>query len=239
MTTAAARASDLSRQLDEVIQTINARTFRHLAPTRAAVSTMTITASLNVRRVCRDSMMIALSLVEGDGPLLASEAKTHKRKRSSVFFNQITMRHGTKSVKVFYNGSMHVTGCTSPAEFWEVATAVCNFMSDTVAPQTTDGSEVVCIQGFDVQMINVNFGAGMELYLKGLRDTCAALGYMASYDADTYPGLNVKLPIGERHVTVLLFKSGKVIITGAKTAAELDTAHRMITDVLDAVDAQK
>lgn len=230
------------QELRECVGRINARAFDGIVPSRAVVSTMTFTAKLNVQRVCRDSMVIALSMIEGDTPLTGttcrSERKAHKRKRpASVFFNQITMRHGTKSVKVFDNGSMHVTGCTSPTQFLEVAEAVCTFMGETAGIETTDGTGVVRLLDYDTQMINVNFGVNARLYLQQLCDAFAAKGYVASYDSDTYPGLNVKLPVGDRRVTALLFKSGKVIITGAKTAAELETAHAMVTTVLDSTAA--
>lgn len=233
---AAAKAVVLAADLEGALARINARTFQTLAPSVASVSTITITSTLNVRKVCRDSVQIALSLVEGSGPLTASDPKPGKRKRESsgsVFFNQVTLRHGTKSIKLFNNGSMHITGCTSPTEFIEVSSAVCALMEYTAGIEGEDGP--VSVQDFDIQMINMNFGAGRTLYLQALRDTCVSQGLSASYDPDTYPGLNVKLPIGERRVTVLLFKSGRVIVTGAKTAAELEEAHARITDVLDSM----
>lgn len=238
MASAADRAAALADELDGCVARINAREYGGgLRCTRAGISTMTITARLNVQRVCRDSMLIAISLAEGgdDTPLTSTtERKTRKRKRPcSVFFNQVTLRHGTKSIKVFDNGSMHVTGCTSPRQFVEVARAVCKFMGEIAGIETTDGTGDVRLLDFDTQMINLNFGVDRRLYLQGLRDTFAALGYVASYDSDTYPGLNVKLPVGDRRITALLFKSGKVIITGAKTASELEEAHAMVTRVLD------
>lgn len=233
---AATKAHDLTLQLDGALGRINARSYAHLAPTRAALSTMTITAASNVKRVCKDSMQIALSLVDGDGPLSASAEGKRKRKKAAVFYNQVTIRHGTKSVKVFNNGSMHVTGCTTPGQFLGVAAAVCALMGDTAGLVPENGDAEVRVVDFEVQMINLNFGAGRQLYLQGLCDACASLGYTASYDADVYPGLNLKLPVagqpGQR-VTVLVFRSGKIIITGAKTAAQLEEAHGVITGVLD------
>lgn len=203
---------------------------------QATVSTMTLTARLNVQRVCRTSLMIATSLTEDeDGAVLSGQGKGTKRRRRprATFGNQMTLRHGTKSIKVFDNGSIHVTGCTSHAQFAEVADALCTFMTDVVGVVTDDGTGIVRVTAFDTQMINLNFGLDRRLHLQGLRDEYAARGYQASYDSDIYPGLNVKLPVGDRRVTALLFKSGRVIITGAKTAEQLDTAHVMLTAVLD------
>lgn len=222
-----------SSQLAQALSTINSRQYKYLKPTPASVSTITITSSLNVRQVCRDSVEIAMSLIDGDGPLCSADGKVRKRKRPREFYNQVTLRHGTKSIKVFRNGSMHFTGCTSLQQFTDIATAVCTMMRDVAGIEATDGSADLYIVDFNIQMINLNFGSGKSLYLQGLRDTCAGLGYTASYDADTYPGLNVKVPIGERRVTVLVFKSGKVIITGAKTPMELEQAHAMIASILD------
>lgn len=228
----AAQANAVAAALDRALDSINGQTFAHLTPTPAAISTMTITASLNVHRVCRTSVMLALILMEGDGPLKLPESKKPaKRQRTSVFFNQVTIRHGTKSVKVFDNGSMHVTGCTSPTEFLKISSAVCTLLGDVAGIETSDGC--VRVTGFNVQMINLNFGAGRQLYLRELRDKCAARGYTASYDADTYPGLNVKIPVAARRITALIFKSGKIILTGAKTGEELEQAHAAIMAVLD------
>lgn len=228
-----ARAKELSNALAGTLDAINSRSFKFIKPEKATVSTITITASLNTKKVCRDSMLIALSLVHGDGPLTAGNKKKNKRKLESEFFNQVTLHHGTKSIKVFNNGSMHVTGCTSPLQFLDVASAVCAMMTDVAGITTSVEDQTIQVTEFQVQMINVNFGAGRQLYLKGLQTKCTEMGYTASYDPDVYPGLNVKLPIGERRVTILMFKSGKVIITGVKTACELDTAHVMITSILD------
>lgn len=227
-----AKAQQLTNDLNGALDAINAQTYTRIAPSCARVSTMTITARLNVDKVCRDSMAIAVSLMDGTGPLSSSKA-SRKRKPPSVFYNQFSCCHGTKSIKVFKNGRMHVTGCTSPVQFLEVASAVCTLMTEVAGISACDGSASVRVLDFDVHMINMNFGVGTPLYLQDLLTKCASRGFIASYDADTYPGLNVKMPINDRHVTALVFKSGKIIITGAKRVADIVQAHRMITSMLD------
>lgn len=222
----ATKAQALTLKLDRVLHTINAR-----GSGKAKISTMTVTAKLNARKVCRDSLAIALSLVDGDG-VFTSTGKKRKGKQRAQFYNQLTMYHGTKAVKVFENGSIHVTGCSSPMQFMDVASATCKMLQDTAGLCADDGGSVQLVD-FNIQMINLNFAAPTTLFLKELCLACAAAGYLAIYDADTYPGLNVKVPVSEgRHITTLLFKSGKVIITGAKTPEELDEAHRRIVELL-------
>lgn len=262
------KARELSTALDGALERMNCRTYANLSQTRVVISTMTFTASLNVRDVCRDSLNIALGIAEGDGPITglskretvgkrkrgpvslrdAAEAMcalkpkeqdkdkettehVEERPRTSAFYNQVTFRYGTKSVKLFKNGRMHVTGCTSPSQFMEVASAVCSFMEDAVIFKTDE--ERVRVKDFECQMINANFGVGTQLQLQRLRDRCAAQGLLASYDADTYPGLNVKVMVNGRRATVLLFKSGKAIITGVKSPEDMEAVHEIITRVVD------
>lgn len=233
----AVKARALTRQLDLALHAINTR-----GSGKAKVSTMTVTAKLNAPKVCRESLAIALSLVDGDGVLSSTRHQRGrkgrpgtlaKRKPRAEFFNQVTMYHGTKSIKIFKNGSMHVTGCASPMQFLDVASAACKMLQDTAGVCADDGGTVKVVD-FSIQMINLNFAAPSALFLQELSQACAVLGYHATYDADTYPGLNVKVPVGEgRRITALLFKSGKIIITGAKTPTELDEAHRMITELVE------
>lgn len=215
------KASTLALELADTLARINSRSATHVK-----LSTMTIVARTTVHRVCRDSMAIAASLVDGDGPLGLSVSKHRKRPRLT-FYNQITLKHGSKSIKVFDNGTMHVTGCASLEEFSRVVKAVCTLMEETAGI-----AECVRVTDFDIQMMNLNLCAGKPLYLREMHDICSSMGLTASYDADVYPGLNVKLMVGDRRVTVLMFKSGKVIMTGAKAPTELDEAHKIITDVL-------
>lgn len=221
------KAGALARDLEDALRRINGRTYACIAPTPVALSTMTITARTSATSVCRDSMMIAASLVDGDGPIGLASSKKRKRPMAT-FYNQVTLRYDTKSVKVFNNGTMHITGCRSPADFVEVASTVCGLMENTAGV-----AEDVRVLDFQVQMINLNFGVGRELFLQDLRDACAGLGLIASYDSDVYPGLNVKTEVDGQRVTILMFKSGKVIMTGAKTPRHLEEAHRVITAILD------
>lgn len=224
----------METELDNALDVMNSRTYKHIVPTRAKVSTMTFTARLNVGALERDTMQLALGMVEDDGgPLKTAYKKGTKSKAPSDFCNQFTLRHGTKSVKIFLNGSMHVTGCTSPTQFLDVASAVCTFMGDLVVDKTNDG-QPVRVTAFKPVMINANFDTRTTLHLRGLCDRCVAEGYVASYDPDTYPGLNVKIPLdGERRATALVFRSGKAIITGVSTPAEMQAVHEIITRVLD------
>lgn len=227
------RARGLQHDIAGALATMTSCEYTELRPTPPTLSTMTITGTTTLMRVCRASILIALSLVEGESPLTEVKSKPRKRKQSTAFYNQITICHGRKSVKVFNNGSMHITGCTSPTEFVDVASTVCALLGDVAGLESKAGTEGIHLTDFSIQMINLNFAAGTHVYLKRLRDVCTSMGFVASYDADVYPGLNVKLPVDGQRVTVLIFRSGKIIITGAKKSCHLQQAHEIITRVLD------
>ena len=67
-----------------------------------------------------------------------------------------------------------------------------------------------------------------------LRDALVSRGHCTLYDADMYPGLNVKLRVGDgRRVTALVFGSGKVILTGACAAADVADGHRALVAAIE------
>lgn len=221
----------MEHALASALRAMNTGTYNVLTPSPTAVSTMTVTAQLNVSSVCRDKLLVAVGWMEGEGPLTAERKPTRPTSRPPKpdFNNQTTVRYGSKSIKMFRNGSVHVTGCKSMADFVQAVSAVCDAM--TQAGIEPGG---VRVTGFDTQMINVTFNANATLGLRELRELCLMRGWGAMYDADVYPGLNVKIPVcQDRRVTALVFRSGSVILTGAKTAAHVQEAHQQLTRILD------
>ena len=224
----------MEQALAAALHSMNTGRYDVLRPSPCSVSTMTLTAQLNVTSVCRDKLLVAVGWMEGEGPLTAEPKPTRPsskppKPRRPDFNNQTTVRHGTKSIKMFRNGSVHVTGCKTLDDFVQAVTAVCDAM--TQAGIETDG---VRVTGFDTQMINVTFNANVTLGLRELRDLCLGRGWAAMYNADVYPGLNLKIPVGNgRTVTALAFRSGNVILTGGKTAAHVLEAHASLTHLLD------
>ena len=224
----------MEEALSSALRTMNMGSYMVLAPSPSAVSTMTVTAQLNVSSVCRDKLLVAVGWMEGEGPLTAERKPSRPTSRPPKpsrpdFNNQTTVRYGSKCIKMFRNGSVHVTGCKTLVDFVQAVSAVCDAM--TQAGIEPGG---VHVTSFNTQMINVTFNANATLGLRELRDLCLVRGWGAMYDADVYPGLNVKIPMGQdKTVTALIFRSGSVILTGAKTAAHTLEAHSKLTHLLD------
>lgn len=234
-------AMHVDARISGALESMRSRVLSHLLTTTPVkLTTMTITAMTNVKSVCRLALMMGAEMLDDCGKLSISNG-TKKRKRGEEapprsFYNQVTLTwNGSKSIKVFDNGRIHVTGCTSILEFMDIVSGVCDLVESTLGDTMRQRLGGVRVENFDIHLINLNFAVAIELGLEQLREMFVSRGHVASLDADVYPGLNVKLRIPgvTRMPSVLLFKSGKVIMTGTKTVDELEAAFVVLTDMLN------
>ena len=183
--------------------TIVASTVRALS----RVSTMTLLAKTNatLRFGALDDLLVALAVCDSKFDLLDPA----KAKPSQPFDNQLTFKHGTKSIKMFTNGTVHATGCKSTREFEEVAHELADFLQAAMDVSPTFGT-VIRLYEPTLCMLNLNADLGREIKIRRLHDALLERGAVASYDPNTYPGLKILLG----YATILLFKSGKIIISG-------------------------
>lgn len=141
------------------------------------ITTITFTGTLNITTLPVESMRAAaLVAAELDDPIGEFQvdddvsAKTAKRlggqpsaSAAQRFRYQLPLKRRGKSVKIFHNGSIHVTGCRSPLEFLEVAEATLEFIKDTTRDATNDATNdttnddtcsSVQLLDFDTHLIN-------------------------------------------------------------------------------------
>ena len=164
-------------------------------------------------------------------PLAPRTTRTGKVKQT--FYNQVSVWFtddaSKKNIKVFRNGNLHITGEKSLARNIEIADEICMILGILFRCEryATD---------FDVQMINTNFRLSVGLVLGSMRDVLSKVPSVvkASYEPETYPGLNCKYRTSSgRDASLLIFNSGNVIITGIKDFKEFYEAYVMITGVID------
>ena len=124
-------------------------------------------------------------LMDLDQQALQQEpAEGGKRRRPRLkFHNQLTLafadESSKKSVKVFRNGKLHVTGCKSLAEFDSLGRRVCEVLEAAVGI-------AYALQQPRVHMMNCTFSLGVRLNLQELADALRADGLLPEYDADNY-----------------------------------------------------
>lgn len=201
-------------------------------PLKCSISTMTICGKLDstIRIADIAKAILKDDTLESFGLALPVESGKKKAKGSSSFFNQLTIKSGTTSVKLFSNGAVQCTGAKSPIHFLDIVDRVCSALG---AMRQTDPPT---LESASISMINAIFSAGRDLPLRVLRLALEADGHRASYDPDSYPGINAKVrtsgPDG-RDVTVMIFSTGSVILSGAKCPEHVSEVYGIVCRLID------
>jgi TATA-box binding protein (TBP) (component of TFIID and TFIIIB) len=177
----------------------------------------------------------------------------NKNKKSGVFENQTTVifrinKMAPKylmNVKVFKTGAMQIAGALSKEDG-----ALC---IGAIASLCGNGASPLDVQ---VRLMNADFRVQMRMSCKALYSSIVKSGVPVSYDPNIYPAVKVmymyndtkksETPLGictcevpcvgkGRHhgqckkVTISIFQSGCVIVTGATSFQQLDAAHEYVT----------
>ena len=164
------------------------------------------------------------------------------RPRRKTFAHQITLHAGSRSIKLFKNGTLHGTGCPSPVEFLDLASRFIEFVQRVCGDRIPPNLGLVSIQ---TRMINAMFvvtDADTGKILKIRPDALTAVADRAEHETERHPGVKVQLfmdgptrvdpPKGKR-VTVRFFQTGTVTVTGAREPSHLAVAHDYACRVLD------
>ena len=214
------------------------------APLTITTITMTAVFDLgNVKVIPIDVLKNATDLAR-EMNMTVDEPKTKRRRKDAYvrdvvpekrrFRNQASLRHGGKSAKIFYNGSLHVTGCASPKDFVDVAVAVAKFVH--AATGITLKPKSVGIQMINAGTTIVDKTTGFPLCFppRTLSAEAVAAGFVADFDSERHPG--VKLPVfdnGVKVATVCVFQTGSVSIIGARTPRYLAMAFENMANVIE------
>jgi TATA-box binding protein (TBP) (component of TFIID and TFIIIB) len=179
--------------------------------------------------------------------------KTRKR----YFFNQVTLhvQVGKQiNMKVFNNGGIQMTGLRSETQGSDAIACMVAYVKslDAEVQQNifVDSVSPVC-ESSRMVMINSDFDLKMMVDREKLHRHVVSAGHYSSYSPEIYPGVNIKYYYnlakqqtgicncdgvcdGKGHngackkVTVAVFRSGKVIITGGQHMDQIHTAHEFI-----------
>lgn len=214
--------------------------WNHITPTGVNISTMTVIArAAQPTRVdlgaiaCIEEPHLSWLLDVGKSHPACPPASlrlVHEKKRQvkvGQFGNQVTLAFESwskRSIKVFSNGEVHFTGCKGLGEFQRLARVVAGLLFAVAAVQ--DRLELV---EPSVKMLNCNFAVGCELSISSLWTVFERLGVAMSFETETHPALNVKLP----YATPMIFRSGQVQISSRAALGGLLAAYRMVCQVID------
>lgn len=197
------------------------------------VSWIHITTITMIMKLNNTIDLLTVKQFIGSGKLLKRNSK-HKgfmwEVKNTPFYNQATLVYSDhiskKSVKLFHNGSVQVTGCSSIHECHSVRGQILAILN------TSHHGTPFEIAPMKIVMINTNFGFNFMLNLRRVQD--AFQMYSVTFDPDRYSAVKVKMKPMEdmKEVTCSIFGTGKVIITGATNLREVVEAYRVIISVV-------
>jgi TATA-box binding protein (TBP) (component of TFIID and TFIIIB) len=159
-----------------------------------------------------------------------------KLKSSAKFMNQVTLWYmdcySTKSVKVFSNGSLQVAGCSDVLDCMRIINQL-NYLLKTL--EVVD--EPAPISSYRIVMINTNFSLNYDVnVIKVIEHFSSSPIFNVTFEPDKYSAVKIKFKPAQdmKEVTVSIFGTGKVIITGAETLQEIALAYNTIVQHINA-----
>ncbi|ARF09340.1 TATA box binding protein [Catovirus CTV1] len=230
-------------------------------PEDVTISTMTITCKLgtdfNVENICKYidlSRNGVIEVVSGKDTrtLITKKCNNQKNKKGKrEFYNQITLKVNTKkdkvvNIKLFINGSIQMTGCKSVEGSIEALEKLLESLKKEKAiintetmkiedkPFMSNASKlnVEHIHNYKVAMINSNFTIGFSVDRLKLFNCMTKDGLDATYDPIIHAGVIIRYNTGEKIISIFVFESGSIVITGAKGCVQINSAYNFINKYL-------
>ena len=198
-----------------------------------------------------------------DGKKSARKHKKQKPKKyfyNQVTIHMPREEDKRVNMKIFNNGRVQMTGVIKSGQGLEKVRELVqelNRLSSEYREKIFGHSEVIeNVQETETVLINSNFDIGFEIDRESLHRLIIHEGYYSSYEPCTYPGVNIKYyhnPIHNnfgicdcekpcngkgkdntcKKITIAVFKSGKIIITGGRSKENIQTAYKFITEFIN------
>ena len=180
--------------------------------------------------------------------------KKKKRKEKRKFYNQVTTQTFTKDPdkvvngKLFQNGSVQITGCKSLNNFVIAINTLCKNLCEEVhimdfknkkvikKPFTSDinKTRIEEITKFNIVMINSNFDLGYKIDREALYSITKKENLPAIYEPIKHACVNIKYKYDiKKTISIFVFESGKVIITGSNESDHIIKAYQFINNLLN------
>ena len=207
------------------------------------ISTMTMICDLNCEI---DIQKLGTNFTSPDFPVFTiKQTKRHdeyeltkRGKTIKSFYNQITLNyvdHSTKSIKLFSNGRLQITGAASVNDTIKAVNNVISVLKLSKDVVTNIDHDKISPKSAKIAMINSNFSFNMCLDIlklkKKLEETCKSMSII--YNPDVYPGLKIKHTTRYGTSSIFVFTTGNVVITGVKSIQEIHESFSVISDIVN------
>lgn len=150
---------------------------------------------------------------------------TRKGRVRKSFYNQVTLNYkdiSKKSMKIFSNGKLQITGLTSVYECEKLTTYTLKVLRHTLS------NPDIKIRRSYIGMINCNFSTGTNLDLLKFNQLLNRHArVMSIYNPESYPAINMKY---ENGTSVFIFGTGNIVITGGKCLDDIKKTYEFINE---------
>lgn len=183
--------------------------------------------------------------------IIRKQSSQKNKKKKKAFYNQVTLIVKTKknknyNVKLFTNGAIQMTGCksidgiiealTKIFEELKITKAIYDFKQNKIIDKPFVTNEKVLsiknIYNVKICMINSNFGIGFNVDRDRLYDILLSDKIECSYDPIIHACVNIKYEHPDKTISIFVFESGAVIITGARSCSQIIEAYTFINKYL-------
>ena len=165
------------------------------------------------------------------------------------------------NVKLFNNGRVQMTGINSNLigeTTLEIVIQELNQLNNKsiIFDMKDDTEEIKSINDLETVLINSDFDIGSEINREILHRHIIENGFLSSFEPCNYPGVNIKYYMNPlrnnygicdcekpcngkgkdnacKRITIAVFKSGKIIITGGRNKNQIQTAYEFITEFIN------
>ena len=189
---------------------------------------------------------------------IKSMKKKRKKKNKKTFYNQATIHvifnDKIMNVKLFNNGRIQITGLKGEEQSIHLINDLINYFKDLgIFAKDTH------LIDNKIVLINSDFDMCFEINREKLHRDIIDSDIYSSYEPCIYPGVNIKYFINTNNnnsgicecmgpcngkgdgcgdgkckkVTVAVFKSGKIIITGGQNRSQIERSYRFIKKFIE------
>lgn len=179
------------------------------------------------------------------------EIEKENKKKKDHFFNQVSVTAKSPNgklinIKLFLNGTVQITGCKNYTHTMEALQCLFNELkkdkfiySDKqnkfIKKSFVEDKEQLFISKISkpkIVMINTNFDIEYRVNRDKLFEYTEQNNIIASYDPNVHAGVNIKYKIKKKKISIFVFESGSVIITGASNSEHVKSAYEFINKLL-------
>jgi len=248
---------------DDIIEYIDVDSYNmDIIPANISISTMSlacylgtlfITDNIYKYMILEDDNIVSVKSSKGIRCLnsIKDKFKSTNKNSNKNFYNQNTIiikiyDDRYLNIKLFKNGSIQMTGCKKLSDANIAVNKLISKLKEKLIVKTEDGfNEITFIENpdeltvtkFKIDLINCNFGVNYLINKENLYNLLTKNNVLCRLSPiHSCVNIKYKIMINENEstcVSIFVFQTGNIIITGAKKAEHIREAYHYIVNFLN------